>query len=100
MTPNNFWIRLAPLALLAMIASCASSPRPPVQPPRLSLPSAATTPCRLERLPERPTLTDFESAYMLRGLRLAECEAARALAVETLLAERALQDRWRAREAP
>jgi len=32
---------------------------------------------------------------MARGFRLAECEAARALAVETLLAERALQDRWR-----
>ena len=100
MTPNKFWIRFAPLALLAMIASCAASPRPSAQPPRLSLPSAATTPCRLERLPERPTLADFESVYMLRGLRLAECEAARALAVETLLAERALQDRWRAGEGP
>ena len=49
----------------------------------------------LERLPERPTLADLEAAYMARGLRLAQCEAARALAVETLLAERALQDRWR-----
>lgn len=100
MTPNKFWNRFAPLALLAMIASCAASPRPSAQPPRLSLPSAATTPCRLERLPERPTLADFENVYMLRGLRLAECEAARALAVETLLAERALQDRWRVGEGP
>lgn len=100
MTPNNPWIRLAPLALLFMIASCAASPPPSARPPRLTLPSAATTPCRLDRLPERPTLADFESVYMVRGLRLAECEAARALAVETLLAERALQDRWRAGEVP
>lgn len=56
----------------------------------------AIMPCRLDQLPERPTLADFESVYMARGQRLAECEAARALAVETLLAERALQDRWRA----
>jgi len=40
-------------------------------------------------------MSDLEAAYMARGFRLAECEAARALAVETLLAERALQDRWR-----
>ncbi|HVK42334.1 MAG TPA: hypothetical protein VM471_07640 [Phenylobacterium sp.] len=40
-------------------------------------------------------MSDLEAAYMDRGFRLAECEAARALAVETLLAERALQDRWR-----
>jgi hypothetical protein len=100
MTPNNSWIRLAPLALLTMIASCASSPRLSAQPPRLILPSAAITPCRLERLPEEASLADFESGYMVRGLRLAECEAARALAVETLLSERALHDRWRAGETP
>jgi len=40
-------------------------------------------------------MADLEAAYMARGYRLAECEAARSLAVETLLAERALQDRWR-----
>lgn len=32
---------------------------------------------------------------MARGAALVDCEAARGLAVETLLAERALQDRWR-----
>lgn len=31
---------------------------------------------------------------MARGLALAECDAARALAVETLLSERALRDAW------
>lgn len=100
MTRNNPWIRLAPLALLSMIASCASSPPAFAPPPRLNLPPAATTSCLLDRLPERPTLADFEAAYMSRGFRLAECDAARALAVETLLAERALQDRWRAETAP
>ncbi|MBU1386016.1 MAG: hypothetical protein KKG14_01160 [Alphaproteobacteria bacterium] len=64
------------------------------------MPAAAATPCRLERLPEGAALADFETAYMVRGLRLAECEAARALAVETLLTERTLQDRWRAGAGP
>ena len=100
MTPNSSWIRLAPLALLSMIASCALSPPPSASPPRLNLPVAATTPCQLDRLPQRPTLADFEAAYMARGSRLAECDAARALAVETLLSERALQDRWRAETVP
>jgi hypothetical protein len=100
MTPTGHWIRLAPLVLLSMTASCATSHRPSVSaPPRLSLPQAATRSCLLDRLPEWPTLADFESAYMARGLRLAECDAARALAVETLLAERALQDRWRGETA-
>ena len=95
MTPKLPWIRTGSLALSIMTASCAASPPPSVPPPRLALPSVATEPCVLERLPERPTLADLEAAYMARGLRLAQCEAARALAVEILLAERALQDRWR-----
>ena len=37
----------------------------------------------------------FEVAYVERGARLVACENARASAVETLTAERALQDRWR-----
>jgi hypothetical protein len=90
--------RSTPPALLAcalMTASCAASPPTSAAPPRLTLPREATTPCRLDRLPEAPTLGDLESSYMTRGLALAECDAARRLAVETLLAERALQDRWR-----
>ncbi|WP_183255628.1 hypothetical protein [Brevundimonas basaltis] len=55
----------------------------------------AQMPCRLDRLPEAPTVGDLESSYLARGLALAECDAARRLAVETLLAERALLDRWR-----
>lgn len=90
---------LAPLACALMMASCAASPPSSATPPRLTLPREAVTPCRLDRLPPAPTLVDLETAYMARGLAVAECDAARRLAVETLLAERALQDRWRARRS-
>lgn len=100
MTLKTFWIPLAPLVLPGMIASCAASPPASAPPPRLNLPSTATTPCRLDRLPERATSADLEAVFMARGLRLAECDAARALAVETLLAERALQDHWRSGTVP
>ncbi len=92
------WTRIALLALPGMTASCAASLPPSAEPPRLTLPRAATTPCELERLPEAPTLADLEVAYVERGAGLVACENARALAVETLTAERAPQDLWR-REA-
>ena len=92
------WIRIVWLALPIMTASCAVSLPPSAEPPRLTLPGSATTPCVLERLPEAPTLADLEVAYVERGARLVACENARASAVETFMAERALQDRWR-REA-
>ena len=95
MTPIFRWTCIAPLALLGMTASCAASPPLSAPPPRLILPQAATMPCVLERLPEAPTQADLEVAYIERGLRLVACESARGLAVETLMAERALQDRWR-----
>ncbi|WP_332676590.1 hypothetical protein [Brevundimonas sp.] len=63
----------------------------------MALPPAATAPCRLDRLPEAATQADLEASYARRGAALVLCDAARALAVETLLAERALQDRWRER---
>jgi hypothetical protein len=47
-------------------------------------------------LPEAPTRADLDVAYAERGAGLVACEGARRLAVESLLAERALQDRWRA----
>lgn len=96
MTPINLWIRTGSVASLIMIASCAASPPRSAPPPRLDLPVEATTPCRLDRLPERPTLADLEASYMARGADLVACDAARRLAVETLGAERALQERWRA----
>ena len=100
MTPLFRWIRLAPIALSATIASCAASLPPSAVPPRLTLPQAATTPCVLARLPDAPTQGDLEVAYAARGAALIACDGARELAVETLLAERALQDRWRAAQTP
>jgi len=38
-----------------------------------------------------PTLGDLETAYMARGEALVACDAARRLAVATLIAERAAQ---------
>ncbi len=95
MTHTFQWTRIAPVVCAVMIASCAGSPPLSAEPPRLSLPETAETPCRLDRLPDAPTLADLEISYIARGLALAECDAARRLAVETLLAERTLQDRWR-----
>lgn len=96
----HLWPPIALLGLASMTASCAASRPSSAAPPRLILPAAATTPCVLERLPERPTEADLEIAYIDRGVRLVACENARALAVETLLAERALQDRWRRETGP
>jgi hypothetical protein len=94
MTPPSLWTPLAPLACASMIAGCAISPPPSAAPPRLTLPQAAATPCRLDRLPEAATQADLEASYAARGGALVLCDAARSLAVETLLAERALLDRW------
>ncbi|RZJ41669.1 MAG: hypothetical protein EON86_09450 [Brevundimonas sp.] len=58
------------------------------------------TPCRLDLLPGAPTLADLEASYMARGAALAACDAARRLAVDTLIDERALQDRWRSPSVP
>jgi len=84
--------RCLPIALTAcatMIASCAGSrPTSSVAPPRLTLPAMASRPCALHRLPAAPTLGDLEAGYMTRGRQIADCDAARRLAVDTLLAER------------
>jgi len=60
----------------------------------LILAEAATQPCELAVLPERPTAADLEAAYVRRGAQVAACDAARRLAVETLRAERDLIDAW------
>ena len=81
-----------PIALIAcatMTASCAASlPTSAVAPPRLTLPTVASRSCELHRLPSSPTLGDLEAGYMIRGRQIADCDTARRLAVETLLAER------------
>ena len=95
MTPRRPWTPLVLSACMSMTASCAASrPASPVAPPRLILPEAATRPCDLAVLPDRPVLSDLEAAYMRRGAQLAACDAARRLALETLEAERALTDAW------
>lgn len=94
MMPTPRWTLIAWLVSPAMTASCAASLPPSAEPPRLTLPEAATRPCVLGRLPQAPTIADLEVAYIERGARLVACENARTLAVETLTAERALQDRW------
>lgn len=86
----------APIACALMTASCAGTlPISTVAPVRLALPEAATRPCILATLPAEPTLGDLETAYAARGAQVVACDGARRLAVETLLAERALQDRQR-----
>lgn len=76
-----------------MTAACATSPRP-VAPPRLTLPDAAVKPCAVAVLPDRPTAADLDATYIQRGAQVVTCDAARALAVETLIAERRLVDEW------
>ncbi|WP_374389930.1 hypothetical protein [Brevundimonas sp.] len=94
MTPTTFLNRIALIACAVMTTSCAASRQTStVAPARLLLPEAATRPCALAVLPAGPTVADLEAAYVLRGSQIVACDGARRLAVETLLAERALQDR-------
>lgn len=58
-----------------------------------------TRPCILPRI-EGDTLADLETAYLLRGAALANCEAARSLSVEIIEAERRLIDQWLASHNP
>lgn len=92
------WTLCGLIACALMTASCAGSPPiSTVAPPRLALPEAATRPCALATLPETPSQADLEAAYLTRGAQIVACDAARRLAVETLTAERGMQDRWFAR---
>ncbi|WP_306003178.1 hypothetical protein [Brevundimonas sp. C43] len=45
-------------------------------------------------LPDHPTAADLDATYMQRGAQVVSCDAARALAVDTLIAERRLIDEW------
>ncbi len=93
MTPTIPWNTAALIACAAMTASCAGSPPiSTVAPARLTLPEAARRPCALATLPAEPTAGDLDAAYVLRGAQIVACDGARLLAVETLLAERAMQD--------
>ena len=92
---TNYWTLCGPIVCGLMTANCAGSPPiSTVAPPRLVLPEAATRPCALATLPEAPSLADLEAAYLMRGAQILACDGARRLAAETLMAERAMQDRW------
>lgn len=96
MTPTNPWTLAALSACAIMTANCAPSrPISTVAPPRLMLPPQATRPCALAVLPTEPTAADLEAAYVQRGAQIVACDGARRLAVETLIAERAMQDAQR-----
>ena len=88
------WTLCGLIACVFMTVNCAGSPPiSTVAPPRLVLPEAAARPCALATLPEAPSLADLEAAYLLRGAQIVACDGARRLAVETLMAERAMQER-------
>ncbi len=95
MTLKSRWRLIVPIGCAIMTANCAASRPPSVMPPRLTLPDEAVRPCQLAVLPDRPTRADLDAAYVTRGAQLVACESARRLAVETLMAERTLQDHWR-----
>lgn len=101
MTPNIPWYAAALIACAAMTASCAGSPPiSTVAPARLTLPEAATRPCALATLPADPSAGDLDAAYAQRGAQIIACDGARRLAVETLLAERAMQDAQAGQNGP
>ncbi len=82
------------IAFAGLTAGCATSNPPPAPPPRLSIPEAASKPCLLDLLPENATQADLEAVYNARGAAVLNCDGARQLALETLLAERRLVDAW------
>ena len=91
--PTKPWTTAALIACATMTANCAALPPiSTVAPARLVLPEAAIRPCALATLPAEPTAGDLDAAYLLRGAQIVACDGARRLAVETLLAERAMQD--------
>ncbi len=96
MTPFFRLPTLAPIVCATMTAGCAGSlPTSSAAPPRLTLPAMASRPCDLHRLPPTPTQGDLEVGYMTRGAQIATCDAARRLAVDTLMAERSAADATR-----
>ena len=65
------WTLIVLSACAIMTASCAAlRPLSPVAPPRLILAEAATQPCELAVLPERPTAADLDAAYVRRGAQV------------------------------
>lgn len=93
MMQTSLLMKSALTGCVLMIAGCANSLPRFAPPPRLALPVEATAPCGLAILPDAPTRQDLDAAYALRGAQLIACDAARRMAVETVMAEREMQDR-------
>ncbi|WP_334164761.1 hypothetical protein [Phenylobacterium sp.] len=55
------------------------------------MPAEAARPCGLHILPANPTQADLEIGYATRGAQIVACDAARRLAVQTHVAEHALE---------
>lgn len=64
------------------------------------MPQTATDPCKLDRLPDKPTQADLELSYAVRGAGIIACDARRALAVDVHAAEHADEDAWLASITP
>lgn len=56
------------------------------------MPAEATKPCALYRLPDTPTQADLEIGYATRGAQIVACDLARSLAVQTFIAEHAMEE--------
>lgn len=93
--PKSPWTLLAPLGCALMTTACAGSASWTAPDPRLTLPEVATRPCRLPILPSDPTRADLERGYVLRGVALVECDAARRTALDVLTLERDMRTKIR-----
>ncbi len=93
---KHLWAMLVISVLMSMTGGCVSRPASlGVVMPVLALPPEVERPCDLARLEGEANLAALEVAYMRRGQQLMACDAARALAVETLKRERGLRENTR-----
>ncbi|MBK1970817.1 hypothetical protein JIX59_15860 [Brevundimonas diminuta] len=64
------------------------------------MPTQATQPCTLPRLPDQATAAELENAFTSRGVALLTCDAARQLAVDVHAAQNADQEAWLRSQTP
>lgn len=99
---SSWFLMACALACSTMIASCAGSAPPSAPtglPPQIAIPADADTPCELA-VSAYLTIEDLELALRQRGDALVDCDSRRALGVDALRREHALQAQWLAeREA-
>ncbi len=85
---GQHWMKTAVIGCCVMMTACATQRVEPIALPELVLPAEVFQPCQIATLPDQPTAADLEEAYMLRGLQILRCDAARELAVTALHTER------------